>query len=61
MGPTGAISAVVRVMKSRRNFRNVRTRSAPLDPKTHVFGRFEPFRYSMNFGTKWAELVQLMH
>jgi hypothetical protein len=41
-------------------FRNERNRSTPLDPQTHVLGCFGPFRYCMNFGAKWAELVILM-
>jgi hypothetical protein len=37
-----------------------RTRYTPLDPHTRVLQRFGPFRYCMNFGAKWAELVLLM-
>jgi hypothetical protein len=29
--------------------------------KTHVLGRFGPFRNSMKVGAKWTELVPLTH
>jgi hypothetical protein len=38
-----------------------RTRSTPLDPKTHVLGHFRPFRYCTKIDAKLAELVPLMH
>jgi hypothetical protein len=32
-----------------------------IGPKTHVLGRFGPFRYSTKFDAKLAEQVPLMH
>jgi hypothetical protein len=32
-----------------------------IEPKTHVLGRFGPFRYSMKVDAKLAELVPLTH
>jgi hypothetical protein len=32
-----------------------------IGPKTHVLGRFGPFRYSTKFNAKLAELVPLTH
>jgi hypothetical protein len=42
-------------------FRNERTRSTPLDPKTHVLGHFGPFRHCTKVDAKLAELVPLSH
>ena len=49
-------------------FGNERMRSTPLDPKLNVWSLFRSvwvylsmFRYYMKLGTKWVELVQLMH
>jgi hypothetical protein len=33
----------------------------PIGPQTHVLGHFGPFRYCINIGAKWTELVPLMH
>jgi hypothetical protein len=33
----------------------------PIGPKTHVLGRFGPFRYSTKVDAKLAELVPLTH
>jgi hypothetical protein len=41
------------------NFCEERTRSPPLDPKTHVLGHFGPFRDSMKVDSKLAEQVPL--
>jgi hypothetical protein len=60
---TGRTSAKVHAMKSRRNFRNERTRSTPLDPKLtfwwvlYYLGAFGTFG-CLTLGTKWAEQVQ---
>jgi hypothetical protein len=48
-------------MKSRRNFSQRTHPIRPIGRQTHVFGCFGPFCDCTNFGTKWAELVQLMH
>jgi hypothetical protein len=42
-------------------FRNERTRSTPFTPKTHVLGRFGPFRYCTKVVAKLDELVPLTH
>ena len=52
-GKTGRTSAKVRDTKSRRIFRNERTRSAPLDPKIKILVRFELC------GCIWDRLVAL--
>jgi hypothetical protein len=59
-GRTGAINALVRVTKLRRNFSQRTHAIHPIGPQTHVLGQFGPFRYCMNFSAKRAELVQLM-
>jgi hypothetical protein len=61
MDRTRAINALVRAMKSCRNFMQRTHPVRPIGPQAHVFGRFGLFCYCTNFGTKWAELVQLMH
>jgi hypothetical protein len=48
-------------MKSPRNFSQRMHPIRPIGPQTHVFERLGPFHYCTNSGTKWAELVQLMH
>jgi hypothetical protein len=42
-----------------RIFRNERTRSTPLDPKSQVLGCFGPFRYCTKVDAKLAELAPL--
>jgi hypothetical protein len=42
-------------------FRNERTWSTQLDPKTQVLGHFGPFRYCTKVDAKLAELVPLTH
>jgi hypothetical protein len=44
-----------------RFFRNERTRSTPLDAKTHVLVRFGPFRYRTKVAAELAELALLTH
>jgi hypothetical protein len=53
--------AQVCAMKSRWNFSRQTHPIHPIGPQTHVLGRFGPFRYYMNFGVEWAEVLQLMH
>jgi hypothetical protein len=56
-GSTGAINALVRATKSRRNFSQRTHPIHPIGPQTHVLWRFRPFRYCKKFGAKCAELV----
>jgi hypothetical protein len=61
MGRTGAINALVRATKSRRNFSQLTHPIHLIGPQINVLWHFRPFRYCKNFGAKWAELVQLIH
>jgi hypothetical protein len=58
---TGVINAQVRPTISHRNFSQWTHQIHPIGPESHVLVHFGPFHYMMNFGTKRAELVQLMH
>jgi hypothetical protein len=44
-----------------RIFHNERTRSTPLDAKTHILGRSRPFRCYMKVDAKLAKLAPLTH
>jgi hypothetical protein len=48
-------------MKLRRNFSQLTHLIHCIEPKTHVLGRFGPFRYYMKIDAKQAELVPLTH
>jgi hypothetical protein len=58
-GRTGAINAKVRKTKSRRNFSQRTHPIYSIGHKTHVLGRFGPFRYCTKADAKLAELVAL--
>jgi hypothetical protein len=59
-GRTGAISALVRATKSRRNFSQWTHPMHPIGPQTHVLRHFRPFHYCTDFSAKQAKLVRLM-
>jgi hypothetical protein len=61
MGWSGAINAQVHATKSRWNFSQRTHLIHHIWPQTHVLAHFGMFHYYMNFGTKWAKLMQLMH
>jgi hypothetical protein len=60
-GRTDAINAQIQATKWCQNFSQQTHPFEPIGPQTHVLVRFGTFRYCKNFGTKWAELVPLMH
>jgi hypothetical protein len=60
MGQTGGSSAQVRATKLSWNFRQRKHPIHPIEPQTHVLGRFKLFRYCTNLGAK-SELEHLMH
>jgi hypothetical protein len=60
-GRTCAINAKVHKRKLRRNFSQRTHPIHSIGPKTHVLGRFAPFRYGMKVDAKLAELVPLSH
>jgi hypothetical protein len=60
-GRTRDIIAQVRLTKSRPNFSQRMHLVHSIGPKTHVLGRFGPFRYYMKVVVKLAELVPLSH
>jgi hypothetical protein len=60
-GQTGAITAKVRKIKSRRNFSPRTHPIHSIGPETHVLGCFGPFWYGMKVDAKLAELVPLSH
>jgi hypothetical protein len=60
-GRTSAIIAQVRLAKSRRNFSERTHPIHSIGQKTHILGRFGPFRYCIKLDAKLAELVPLSH
>jgi hypothetical protein len=58
-GRTGAINAQVRLTNLRRNFSQRMRLFLYIWPKTHVLGRFRPFRYYTKVDTNLAELALL--
>jgi hypothetical protein len=58
---TCAINSQVCYTKSRRNFSQGTHPIHSVGPKTHVLGRFGPFRYCTKVDAKLAELVPLLH
>jgi hypothetical protein len=61
IGRTGAINAQVRKTKLRRKISQRTHLIYSVAPKTHVLGRFGPFRYYTKVDAKLAELVLLTH
>jgi hypothetical protein len=59
IGRTGAMNAQVRQTKMRRNFSQRAHLIHSIVPKTHVLGRFGPFRYCPKVDAKLAELAPL--
>jgi hypothetical protein len=60
-GRTGAINAQVRYTKLCWKFLQQTQQILSIGPKTHVLGRFGPFRYCMKVYAKLAELTPFMH
>jgi hypothetical protein len=60
-GRTSAINAQVCETKLHRNFSQRAHAIHSIGPKTHVLGRFGPFRYCTKVDAKLAELVPLTH
>jgi hypothetical protein len=58
---THTINAQVHATNSCRKFSQWTHPMHPHEPITHDLGCFAPFRYCSKVGTKWAELMQLMH
>jgi hypothetical protein len=60
-GQTGALNVQDRYTKSRWNFSQQTHLIHSIRPKTHILGRFGPFRYCTKVDAKQIELVPLTH